>query len=268
MDYSKYSASKIDIVVKDKIAVATFNNPEKRNATGEGLHEALEEFLHEVNYDNDVNVIVITGAGTAFCAGGDVKSMGAMASGQTFRDPGDIFRGAKFLVQRFINCEVPIIAAINGPAIGLGATIALLCDVTFMADTARIGDNHVRVGIVAGDGGAVIWPALVGPHRAKELLMSGRLINGIEAEKIGLVNHVVPVDKVMDEAMAYARELASGARFAIRWTKMAVNKHIWNNLNTAMDFSLAAEALTMQTQDHREATTAFIEKREPKFTGR
>ena len=176
-----------------------------------------------------------------------------------------ILRGAKWAVQNMVNCEAPLIAAINGPAAGFGASVALLCDTTFMADTARIGDTHVNMGLVAGDGGCVIWPLLIGPHRAKEYLMSGRYVPGPEAERIGLVNHCVPADKLMDEAMAYATELANGPAAAIRWTKMSINRLIWQNLILVLEMSLATEGLTSGSPDQQEAVAAFREKRAPKF---
>jgi enoyl-CoA hydratase len=269
MDYSKLAKGHLDVVVENKIATVTMNRPERLNAFGDGLHEAMEEFLHMVNYDADVNVAVLTGAGRAFSAGGDVKAMNDRAGGRaTQRSPMELLRGPKNLVQRFTNCEVPIVAAVNGPAVGLGATCALLCDVIFMADTAKIGDTHVNVGITAGDGGAVIWPHLVGPHRAKEMLFTGHLINGEEAERIGLVNHCVPKDELMDAAMRYAREVADGATLAIRYTKIAINKHIWHSVNQIMDFSLMSEYVCMNSADHQEATAAFREKRKPQFEGR
>lgn len=269
MDYSKLAEGHLDVVVKDKIATVTMNRPERLNAFGDGLHEALEEFLHMVNYDPEVNVAVLTGAGRAFSAGGDVKAMNERAGGATAqRSPMELLRGPKTLVQRFVNCEVPLVAAVNGVAVGLGATCALLCDVIFMADTARIGDTHVNVGITAGDGGAVIWPHLVGPHRAKEMLFTGRLLNGEEAARIGLVNHCVPAAGLMDAAMSYAREVADGATLAIRYTKISINKHIWHSVNQIMDFSLMSEYVCMNTADHLEATSAFREKRKPHFEGR
>ncbi len=269
MDYSELAKGHLDVVVQDKIATVTMNRPERLNAFGDGLHEALEEFLHMVNYDRDVNCAVLTGAGRAFSAGGDVKAMSDRAAGGgTQRSAMELLRGPKNLVQRFTNCEVPIVAAVNGAAVGLGATCALLCDVIFMADTARIGDTHVKVGITAGDGGAVIWPHLVGPHRAKEMLFTGRLLNGEEAERIGLVNHCVPADELMDAAMSYAREVADGATLAIRYTKISINKHIWHSVNQIMDFSLMSEYVCMNSADHVEATSAFQEKRKPRFEGR
>ncbi|MCB1739379.1 MAG: enoyl-CoA hydratase/isomerase family protein [Gammaproteobacteria bacterium] len=257
------------VEVRDRIAFVTMNRPDRMNAFGDGLHEALEEFLEMVNYDEAVNAVVLTGAGKAFSAGGDVKAMNDRSSGQTSqRSPMELLRGPKRLVQRFTNCEVPMIAAVNGPAVGLGATCALLCDVIFMADSARIGDRHVNVGITAGDGGSVIWPHLVGPHLAKEMLFTGRLLNGEEAARIGLVNHCVPADRLMEEATAYAREVADGATLAIRYTKISINKMIWHSVNQIMDFSLLSEYVCMNTEDHKEATAAFREKRKPSFVGR
>ena len=269
MDYSNVAKGHLDIEVRpNKVAIATLNRPDRLNAMGDGLHEAIEEYLHMVNYDRDVNAVVFTGAGRAFCAGGDVKAMGDRATGTAEKlDPGNLLRGAKYIVQRFVNCEVPLIAAINGPAIGLGATIGLLCDVTFIAEDAKIGDNHVRVGITAGDGGALIWPYLIGVHKAKDMLMSGRLITGREAHDLGVTNYCYPKEEVLDRAVAYAEEIAAGARIAVRFTKIALNKHLWDGLNRVMDFCLISEQLAMGTEDHKEATTAFKEKRTPVFTG-
>ncbi len=246
----------------------TLNRPDRLNAIGDGMHEALEGFLHEVNTDEDVNAIVLAGAGRGFCAGGDVRGMADRSQAPSRRPLGRFQRGPKWLVQGFLNCEVPIIAAVNGPAAGLGATIALLCDVIYMADSATIGDTHVRVGVVAGDGGALIWPHLVGVHRAKEMLMAGRMLGAEEADRIGLVNHVVPANRLMEEATAYAAGLAAGPTLAIRWTKLAINKILWQSFNLVQEFSLAMEDITFDTEDHQEAVQAFVEKRAGRFVGR
>jgi len=163
---------------------------------------------------------------------------------------------------------VPIVAAVNGHAMGLGASIALLCDVIFMADTATIGDPHVKVGIVAGDGGAAIWPLAVGPARAKEYLLTGDPLTAAEAERIGLVNHVVPAAELDAAAMAFAARLAAGAPLAVRYTKLAVNKLVKDALNVAFDTSTALELLTFGSEDHQEALAALREKRPPAFKGR
>ena len=161
----------------------------------------------------------------------------------------------------------PIIAAVNGDAVGLGATVALFCDVIIASETARIGDPHVRVGLVAGDGGAIIWPALVGVAKAKEFLMTGDLIPAREAERIGLVNKVVLPGEVLSSATDMARRLASGATWAIRWTKFSINKQLRAQMNMILDTSLALESLTFLSEDHKEAVAAFLEKRRPNFKG-
>jgi len=163
---------------------------------------------------------------------------------------------------------VPIVAALNGPAVGLGASIALLCDVIFMADTASIADPHVRVGIVAGDGGTAIWPLVLGPARAKEFLLTGDKVDAATAERIGLVNRVVPAAELMDAARAFADRLAAGAPLALRYTKLAVNKWIKSVANVAFDVATALEIVTFQSEDHREALAAIREKRKPVFKGR
>lgn len=259
----------LHIVVKGRVAYATLNRPDRLNAMGDGLDEAIGDFFEMVPYDKDVSCVLITGAGRVFCAGGDVKHMNDRATGKTeARPPGHLHRGAKRLVLSMINCEVPIVAAINGPAVGAGATVALLSDVTFVAESARIGGTHVKMGIAAGDGGSLIWPYLVSPHRAKELLFTGRLINGIEAARIGLVNHCVPDAKLMDEATAYAQEIANGSRLAVRWTKVAVQRLVLHGFTLIQDFAGMSEEMAMSTNDHREGTAAFREKRRPVFQGK
>ena len=158
--------------------------------------------------------------------------------------------------------------AINGTAAGLGATIALLSDVIFMADSARIGDTHVKMGLVAGDGGTVAWPLAVGPARAKQYLMTGDPVSAQEAERIGLVNFVVPDDELEQRAMEFAARLADVAPLALRYTKAAVNKLVKEALNTSFDFALAMEISTFHSEDHAEALAAIKEKRPPSFKGR
>jgi enoyl-CoA hydratase len=266
VDYSHFAEKHLDIKVTDGIAIVTLNRPDRLNAIGAEMHLGLEELFHEASFDLDLRAIVLTGAGDkAFSAGGDVSEFGSNLPG---KGTGYLLRGPKYLIQRMLNCEVPIIAAINGYAMGLGATLALLADIIYMSDTAIIADTHVNVGLTAGDGGAVIWPHLVGIHRAKEMLMLGKRVSAADAERYGLVNYVVPANKLMDEAMICARELAKGAPFAIRWTKLALNRPLWQTLNNVLDFSLATEAMAMATQDHKEAVAAFTEKRAPKFNGK
>jgi enoyl-CoA hydratase len=268
-DYSHYECIKVEKA--DKLATVTLNRPDSLNAVNPQLHHELERIWVDLAEDTDVNAILLTGAGKAFCAGGDVKGMASRSGGggeERQRRFALNPAGGRRLVQNMLEVEQPIIGAINGDAVGLGATIALFCDVIVASEKARFGDPHVRVGIVAGDGGAVIWPLLIGPARAKEFLMRGHLVNGADAAKMGLVNYAVPPEEVLPKARELAQELADGPTWAIRWSKLSVNKWLKDQLNLILDASLAYEMITFTTEDHKEAARAFVEKRKPKFQGR
>jgi len=264
MNYSRYKFIKVNM--DGKVAIFTLNRPEALNAISPELHTELEDIFADVAQDNNVNAIVLTGAGRAFCSGGDVKGMDS----RQFDDPIKTripLRYAKRLIHNILEVEQPIIAAVNGHAVGLGATLALFCDIIIASENAKFGDPHVKVGLVAGDGGSIIWPLLCGLARAKEFLMTGDLISATEAERIGLVNHVVPLNEVMPKAMEFAHRLADGPTKAIRWTKLACNKRLREDVNLVLDTSLATETISMLTEDHKEASRAFVEKRAPKFKG-
>ena len=262
---AEYAYDFIHVEVRDGVAICTLNRPEALNSvTREGHHE-LEALFGQLSADRAISAAVLTGAGRAFCAGGDVKGMDP----DMYDSPAGIFdSGARDLVAKLLGIEKPVIAAVNGDAVGLGATIALACDVVFMAETARIGDPHVRVGLVPGDGGAVLWPLLVGPARAKEYLMTGELLPAAEAERIGLVNHVCAPDRVLDDALAFASRLAAGASLAIRFAKLSVQRTLLQSVLNTLDLSLALEALTGKSRDYEEAIAAFSEKRKPAFEGK
>lgn len=268
--YEDLEKSHVLVKKHGKVAVATLNRPQSLNAIVAPMHLALEELLLRVNDDHETNALVITGAGRGFCAGGDMKGPihSPDPSKAAIADPMHLFRGARRLITRFLECHVPTVAAINGPAAGLGATIALLCDVTYMAQSATIGDTHTRVGLAAGDGGAVIWPWLVGAHKARELLMAGEMISAQEADRIGLVNHVVADEALFSAAMAYAEKLAGMMPWAVRATKMAVNRNIQLTAAASMDFALAAESLGTYLGDYREAVASYQQKRPGRYTGR
>ena len=265
-----YSYRTIIVEKKNRVATITLNRPERLNAVGDGMHEELEDVFGRMNSDDEVNAIILTGAGRAFCAGGDIRGMGSQPEPTDGASTGNLAfsRSPRRLILNMLEVEAPIITAMNGDAVGLGATLALLGDVIIAAEGARVGDTHVRIGLVAGDGGAVIWPLLVGVHRAKEYLMTGDLIPAPEAERIGLINHVVPLEEVEPKARALAERLANGPTWAIRWTKASVNKVIRERMNLILDTSLAFEALSAGTEDMREAARAFVEKRPPQFKGR
>ena len=244
----------------------TIDHPDsKLNAVDGLLHEELTRLFADLKREDRARAVVFTGRGPAFSAGGDFAWFPSLDDMQKLEH---LRRDAKQMIWDLLDVQVPIVAAINGPAIGLGASLALLCDVVYMADGATIADPHVRVGIVAGDGGAAIWPLAVGPARAKEYLLTGDPVPAAEAERIGLVNRVVPAADLADEALAFATRLAEGAPLALQYTKQAVNKLVKDALNVAFDTSTALEIVTFGSEDHQEALSALREKRKPKFQGR
>lgn len=266
-DYARYQC--LAIRRENGIATVTLNQADKRNAIHAEMHAELEHVWLDLAADRDVNVIVFTGAGKSFSAGGDIKRMASrFGSDEGWQYSLDVPAATRRLFQNILEVGQPIIAAVNGDAVGLGATLALFSDVAIIADSAKFGDSHVKVGLVAGDGGAVVWPLLVGPARAKEFLMRGNLMSGAEAHALGLVNHAVAADQVMTEAMKMAQELNALPPLAVRWTKLSVNKWIKHQLNLVLDASIAYEMLSINSQDHHEAATAFIEKRKPVFKGK
>jgi enoyl-CoA hydratase len=267
-NYSQYQRLKIEKA--GGVATVTLNSPDTRNKIDHQFHVELKNIWADVLVDPEVNAVLLTGAGRYFSIGGDINAMiNGVPGGDVVAEGGMLEPStARGIIQAILDCDKPIICAINGDCIGLAATIALFCDITVAADSARIGDPHVKVGLVAGDGGAVIWPMLIGPNRAKEFLMRGSLIKGNDAAAMGLVNYSVPLDQVMDKALALAQELADGPPWAIRWTKLSVNKAVKEQMNLILDTSFALEMASFHTQDHAEAVRAFIEKRKPVFKGR
>lgn len=266
MNYDRYKY--VTVQRERGIATLTLNQPDNRNAIHADMHAELEQIWLDLARDEQVNVIVFTGAGKYFSAGGDIKRMvSRWGTEEGWHHTITVPTATRRMFQNVLEVEQPIIAAINGDAVGLGATLALFCDITVIADTAKFGDTHVKVGLVAGDGGAVVWPLLIGPSRAKEFLMRGRLVSGAEAQQLNLVNHAVAVDQVLPKAMELAQELAGLPPLAVRWTKMSVNKWLKHQLNLILDASVAYEMLTMNSRDHQEAAQAFIQKRPPQFKG-
>jgi enoyl-CoA hydratase len=236
------------------VAVVTMNRPELLNAINWKMHDELERVFVDLDHDTAVKAIVLTGAGRGFCSGGDQKSLDlAPIPSPT--------RGGRHLIRNMLEVEAPIVAAVNGAAVGLGATLALFCDVIFAQPSARFADTHVTAGVVAGDGGAVIWPLLIGPARAKHYLMTGAFLSAEEAASMGMINKVVPEGSVKDVAIEYAEMLASGPREAIVWTKYSVNKLLKDHVNLILDSSLALETLTFKSPERKEAVAAFAAKR-------
>jgi enoyl-CoA hydratase len=251
---------------RGRVLCVTLNRPDRLNAVDARMHEELARLFVDCSNDPGSDVIELSGAGRAFSAGGDIDWMQDAIDDPTRFEK--TAREAKQIVFSLLDCEKPIIAKLNGHAVGLGATIALFCDVIFASSKAKIGDPHVGVGYVAGDGGAVIWPQLIGYARAKEFLMTGDLLSADRAAEIGLINHSIAPEQLDAAVEQFCDRLTSGAIKAIRWTKMTVNIGLRQLAHSMMDASIAYESLSNVTADHREAVAAFREKRVPVFTGR
>ncbi|WP_458318103.1 enoyl-CoA hydratase/isomerase family protein [Mycolicibacterium brisbanense] len=257
-DYRQLTLSRRD----NGVLLITIDRPEKYNAADEEMHAELARIWRDVSTDHDTRVAVITGAGKAFSAGGDLAMVERMAG--DYQRVSHMLGEMSDLVYNMINCDKPIVSAINGVAVGAGAVAALLADIAIVAEDARIGDGHVKLGVAAGDHAAIIWPLLAGMAKAKYYLMTGEMITGIEAERIGLVAKALPREEVLDEALRIAGGLAGGAQQAIRLTKRSLNNWL-RQAGPIFDQSAAYEMLTFLGPDVVEGYTALREKRAPRF---
>ncbi|MFJ3366891.1 enoyl-CoA hydratase/isomerase family protein [Pseudomonas sp. NPDC086251] len=249
--------------VRDRVAYLTINRPEELNAVNAELHTALSRIFIDLGERRDLAAIVLTGAGRAFCAGGDIDWMrDGVRNPESFEI---ITWEAKRIVYAMLDCEIPIIGRINGDAVGLGATLALLCDITVADDRARIGDPHVRVGLNAADGGGFLWPQAIGYGKARELLLTGELLSANEAHRLGAIGHVVAEGELDAKVENLVNKLRQGASKAIRWTKAAYTIPLRQLAHGHMDAGTAYECLTNLSPDHAEAIEAFAEKRKPVF---
>jgi enoyl-CoA hydratase len=250
----------------ERILTLVLNRPDALNCVDDELHRELARVFYDAADDSNSDVIVLTGAGNAFSAGGDIAGMKKQIDGpmEPFVLESRIVRG---IVHGLLDCPKPVISKINGDAIGIGATIALLCDISIAVSTARLGDPHVRVGLSAGDGGALIWPQLIGFAKAKHYLLTGDLIDAVEAERIGLISFVVDPGNFHEFADNYARKLARGAQTAIRYTKITANIALRQMLTSVLEAGVAYEGLSKYSADFREGVASFLEKRRPKFPG-
>jgi enoyl-CoA hydratase len=238
------------------------------NAMTPLMHTELSFIFGEINRDPDTAVVVLTGAGKAFSAGGDINSMAAKAER---KDTAAVLPGlieAKDIIYGLLRLQKPLIGRINGHAMGLGSTLAVFCDISYMVETAKIADTHVKIGIVAGDGGALMWPLLMGFGRAKEYLLTGDVMTGTQAAELGLINYAVKAEELDERVYGMADRLAAGATIAINGTKTAVNMLLLRQFESLVENHLALELQSFHSEDHREAAVAFRDKREPKFTGK
>jgi enoyl-CoA hydratase len=244
----------------------TIGHPPLNSMTPQ-IHTELASVFRDVSKDQDTRVVILTGSGDrGFCAGGDIKKM--LEGVDDHARWAASMPEAREIVLNILECDKPVVCRVNGHAVGLGASIALCCDITVMVETAKIGDTHVKVGLVAGDGGSLLWPQLVGLVKARRYLLTGDLLTGREAADLGLITEAVPAAELDSRVDAWATRLGNGATRAIAYTKRSLNMAIRRDAQTFMDAQLGLETLSHLSEDHREAVTAFVNKREPLFTGR
>ncbi|MEV8453754.1 enoyl-CoA hydratase-related protein [Streptomyces sp. NPDC052095] len=247
----------------------TLNRPEAMNAVTWEQRERVIALLADASADPAVRAVVLTATGRGFCAGADLRGT-SPASGE--RVPGDVARtirlGAQRLIGAVLDCEKPVIAAVNGTAAGIGAHLAFACDLVLAAESARFIEVFVRRGLVPDGGGAYLLPRLIGPRRAKELMFFGDALPAAEAERLGLVNRVVPDAELAATATEWARRLADGPTRAIALAKQLVNASLDSDRATAFAAEAAAQEINMTTRDAQEGVASFVERRKPEFRGR
>lgn len=244
------------------VLLVTLNRPEVLNAANVAMHREMSDIWSVIDDDDEVAVTVVTGAGRAFSAGGDLSMIEEMT-----RDYDALlvqWRDAGAIVERMLDARKAVVSAINGVAVGAGLAVALLADVSIAAESAKLSDGHVRIGVAAGDHAALLWPMLCGFARAKYYLLTADFVDGREAERIGLVSKCVPDDRVIDEALDVAERLAQGSATAIQWTRRVLNQHMRQNLPLFGE-SLALEMLGFLGPDAREGVAALREHRPPNF---
>ncbi|MFG3022415.1 enoyl-CoA hydratase/isomerase family protein [Streptomyces sp. NPDC048254] len=239
----------------DAVRIVTFNNPGQLNAFSDPLHDAMIDVWSQLAKDPECRAVVLTGAGRAFSAGGNIPGFI-----RDFEDPEHrraSLRAARRLVDEMLAFHIPVIAAVNGPAVGLGCSVATLCDIVLMADGAYLADTHVSIGLVAGDGGAMSWPLMTSILKAKEYLFTGDRIPAEQAVALGLANRVVPGDTLLAEARALAHRIAAQPPQAVQETKRAVNLHLQQAANLVLPYALAAEGESFGTDDIRKTIEKF-----------
>jgi enoyl-CoA hydratase len=266
IDYATYTALKI--VIRERIMTITLANPGRRNAVTPAMSEELARIWEDVWEDQYVSVIILTGEGDSFCSGADLS---LLKDSDSEPAPPAVLnlttRIARKHVMGIMDCEKPVIAKLRGPAFGVGATLALACDMVFAAPGSQICDSHVKAGLVAGDGAVLLWPLAIGFHRAKEYLMTGEPVPAEVAERIGLINRCVPDSELDAHVQALAEKLRDLPPHAVNYTKVAMNVALKQMTQSGFEASLAYEVYSMRMQDHQEAMAAFREKRKGTFSG-
>lgn len=259
--------SDIEFTVADGVATILLNRPAKRNAFTMDMIDQWSTFLVEARTADDIRAIVVTGAGGAFCAGADLDDL----SGRRYTAPIDHKRHLTDHIHRIAyaleDIDRPVIAAVEGPAVGAGMDFSLMCDLRIASESARFAEGYVKVGLVPGDGGCYFLPRLIGLPRALELLWTGRFVDAEEALRIGLVNRVVGTGDAYTEALALAKQLAAGPPIAIGMIKRATYQSARTDLRTALNLISSDMGVVRATEDSREAITAFRDRRTPEFRG-
>ncbi|QDG53136.1 3-hxdroxyacyl-CoA dehydrogenase [Persicimonas caeni] len=249
--------------VENAVATITLNRPDARNAYSTEMAKELVEALDRAELDDEVRAVIVTGAGPAFCAGGDLKAM-REESGMFAGDPVELrdnyLRGMQTIPRRFERFEKPVVAAINGHAIGAGLDLSLMCDIRIASDAAKFGSTFARVGLIPGDGGAYLLTRIVGFSKAVELILTAKVIGADEALELGLVSEVVPRDDVMDRARATAEQIASLPPKAVKTAKAALYRCVDRDIETALQITAALQACVQRTDEHQEAVEAMLEK--------
>ena len=256
--------------VSDGIATLTLNRPDARNAYSEEMIDSIVYVLDLAEEDDSVRCLIITGAGGAFSAGGDIKLMldhEGMFEGDPVRLRSRYKRGIQRIPRRLARCEKPVIAAINGPAVGAGLDLACMCDIRIAANGARFGSTFVKIGLIPGDGGAYFLARIIGFPRALDLVLTGRLIDTIEAERIGLINEIVDPSELMEHARRRAEKIASNAPLAVRLAKSAVYESWDLTMDGALNLAASYQGIVQNTPDHDEGVRAMVEGRAPNFKG-
>lgn len=260
--------SEVRHILDGQVSYITLNRPEVLNALTPGQRDLVVELLDRASADPDVRAVVLTGTGRGFCAGADLRG----ASGAGERVAGDVARtlrlGAQRLIAAVLDCEKPVIAAVNGTAAGLGAHLAFACDLVLAAESAKFVEVFVRRGLVPDGGGAYLLPRLIGPRRAKELMFFGEALTAREAERLGLVNRVLEDQELTKTAREWAERLAAGPTRALALTKQLVNASLDTDRATAFAAEAAAQEINMTTQDAQEGVASFVERRSPEYRGR